>query len=217
MLSFSNQRYSFMNKNKALTTLCLSFMLCILSQTGYSEGTLMQTVYFDPFASTPAPDSIAALKGTKDLLEEHPGYNLLIEGHADKREIKPGENDVSKAMGQLSKARADFVANWIKAALRGRDVTTVIRAYGAEQPAGKAFQKDRHAANRRVVLTVYSPDNPPAVLADMTKSGQGAPKVSVENAVYSFDGIFENEFVTHDFVVKNAGVAPLDILSVKPG
>lgn len=53
----------------------------------------------------------------------------------------------------------------------------------------------------------------PASPAEQVKT----PKVVVPEMVYEFSDIYEDNEVVHDFVVKNAGEAELDILSVKPG
>ena len=43
------------------------------------------------------------------------------------------------------------------------------------------------------------------------------PELKLIEAKYEFKSITEGVEIIHDFVVKNTGTAPLDILRVKPG
>lgn len=43
-----------------------------------------------------------------------------------------------------------------------------------------------------------------------------APKAELVNPVFTFDPLPEGQGLTHEFIIKNTGDAPLNILSVLP-
>jgi len=56
---------------------------------------------------------------------------------------------------------------------------------------------------------------PSGSVALENKSTTGAPLLSLDSSVYDFNPVLEGEKVTHDFIIKNAGDALLQIYSVK--
>jgi len=48
-------------------------------------------------------------------------------------------------------------------------------------------------------------------------AAQGTPSGSITDPGYKFDPVIEGDVVTHEFILKNAGTAPLEILKVQSG
>ncbi len=56
----------------------------------------------------------------------------------------------------------------------------------------------------------------PSVWAAAAQSGgEPAPRAVFVESSWSFEAVLEGEEVVHDFVVRNEGAAPLEILGVK--
>jgi hypothetical protein len=49
------------------------------------------------------------------------------------------------------------------------------------------------------------------------ENGKGAPSILVQNPEYQFGSSPEGVELVHDFIIKNAGTAPLHITKVKTG
>ena len=56
-----------------------------------------------------------------------------------------------------------------------------------------------------------------AILASSAASPAQASKVFVPEMKFTFRDVYEGESVVHDFVIRNKGNAPLDIINVNPG
>ncbi|ROQ91079.1 DUF1573 domain-containing protein [Desulfosoma caldarium] len=54
-------------------------------------------------------------------------------------------------------------------------------------------------------------------LAADTAKEQNAPRIAIENPTVDAGDVMENGVVSHDFVVRNVGSAPLSIQQVRPG
>ena len=54
------------------------------------------------------------------------------------------------------------------------------------------------------------------VLADEPPSGN-QPKASFPEQRFRFTGVTEGDIVHHDFILKNGGRAPLEIIKIVPG
>ena len=58
----------------------------------------------------------------------------------------------------------------------------------------------------------------PAVAAAADQTGEAPlPEAFFPERIWNFDSVLEGAEVVHDFVVKNTGSAPLEILGVKTG
>lgn len=56
-----------------------------------------------------------------------------------------------------------------------------------------------------------------AVFSQPADKAVNKPDLKIIESTYAFKSITEGVEIIHDFVVKNTGTAPLDILRVKPG
>lgn len=168
-----------------------------------------ETIYFEPHAATPAMGSTDTLNAIRQHLTDDPDRSVLIEGHADAGEVKTQETDRTGYLLELSRTRAEFVSNWLKSALNRPDMGNRISAMGSHRPADST----RPEANRRAVITLSDPVPTATPISD----ADGLPKAFVPEPVFTFDSVLENATVTHDYVIRNIGTAPLEILKVNPG
>lgn len=89
------------------------------------------------------PSALAGIRGLKRLYDEHPGADVLIVGHADRR----GRADYNRA---LSEERARAILAFL------RDDVDAWLSYYQQKPAGRPWGKTEDDAMRRAV----APDAP---------------------------------------------------------
>lgn len=103
-------------------------------------------VYFKYDSSDVTEVSRVRLAKQAEWLREHPGVNIVIEGHCDER----GTREYNLALG-------DRRANAVKRILVGRGVTAArieTISYGKERPAAIGVGEDVWKLNRRAVTVV---------------------------------------------------------------
>jgi hypothetical protein len=186
---------------------------CWAESTGAKASYL---VYFDTLASTPRSESIKTLETIKKMVSENKGLIAVIEGHSDANEVKKGDSNPT----DLSKLRAEFVANWLASALGG-SFSREVKSYGSSVPAVKTgtfpglFRNS--SENKRVEVKLYTRDSLPKEGSIAMPANGNAPKFFVKDMEFSFKEVYDGESILHDFIVQNQGKTPLEILDVKPG
>lgn len=206
-----------MTKKRFFGLLFLILAGVFISLPGYAAESTEFVVYFEQYAATPDMNSTQTMDKIRDFAKANPDMLLLLEGYSDSADVRKGVKDPEPVMDDLAQGRAQFLAHWLKTALKKGDIHETIRSYTGKQPGtAEAGHNTSSDVNRRVVATFYTQDSPPPTLAKEQASGK-APKILIEESVYHFSGIYEGEKVEHDFVVKNTGNETLDIKSVKPG
>jgi len=101
-------------------------------------------IYFELDQSDVQGDYADLLEAHASYLRDHPGVNVLIEGHADER----GTPEYNIALGER---RAKAVAQYLEAlGVLPSQLSTV--SYGEEKPLDPSHTDDAFAKNRRAVL-----------------------------------------------------------------
>lgn len=145
----------------------------VLSQRGLSNVSpiLLRTVYFDFDKHELDEEDIARLNDVKRVLENQPGYQLTISGHADDR----GNENYNE---RLSRRRAQAVYRYLVS--EGLSRTKIImKAYGEARPAipcmGSNCSEDDHRLNRRAEFLLQGSDE----LIHSTPDTQKSPSTPV--------------------------------------
>lgn len=100
-------------------------------------------VPFAADASTLGADSARPLAAILARLRANPELRVRIEGHADDREVKPGD------LKKLTTDRADAVRKWLEE--QGIDATRLrSEGYGTDRPVDTSGSEAGRARNRRV-------------------------------------------------------------------
>lgn len=147
----------------------------VLSQRGLSNVSpiLLRTVYFDFDKHDLDEEDIARLNDVKRVLDNQPGYQLTISGHADDR----GNENYNE---RLSRRRAQAVYRYL--VTEGLSRTRIImKAYGEARPAipcmGSNCTEDDHRLNRRAEFLLQGSDEQILSTPD-TQSGTATPLVA---------------------------------------
>ncbi len=112
----------------------------------YFNETIGDTVHFTVNSSELTPEAMNILRTQAAWLARNPGYQLLIEGHADER----GTREYNVALGARRAARVqEFLAAQGVAAGTIRTVS-----YGKERPIEVCAEQRCWDANRRSVTVV---------------------------------------------------------------
>lgn len=205
-----------MNKVRVLFIVFLFFFNAFPSWAENAGAKSSYLVYFDTFASTPRSESIKTLETIKKKVSENKGLVAVIEGHSDANEVKKGDSNPA----ELSRMRAEFVANWLASALGG-SFSREVKSYGSSVPAVKTgtFQGlfRNSSENKRVEVKLYTRDSLPKEGSVAMPVNGNSPKFFVKDMEFTFKEVYEGESILHDFIVQNQGKTPLEILDVKPG
>lgn len=78
-------------------------------------------------------------------------------------------------------------------------------------------QESAREKKRGLAGLFTGPSDNPAILASSAASSAQTSKVFVPEMKFTFRDVYEGESVVHDFVIRNKGNAPLDIINVNPG
>ncbi len=209
-----------MNKVKMLffMLMVLSCALPCLADDAPARASFV--IYFDAQASTPRFDATKTLDAIKNKLAENKELVAVIEGHTDTGEVKKGGFNVGGSAKDLSLQRAEYVSNWIASAL-GSSVTREVKYFRDTLPAVKKgpfsglFKNT--SDNRRVEVKLYTRGTQPSGNSNPMAAGGEGSQVFLPETEFSFKEVYEGQAVVHDFIVRNKGKAPLEILDVKPG
>jgi peptidoglycan-associated lipoprotein len=106
----------------------------------------MRTVYFDYDAATLREDAQADLRNNYEILREHPGVKVEIQGNCDER----GSNEYNFALGERrAKAARDYL---IRLGVAESRLSTV--SFGEENPAVTGHAESAWEKNRRADFAV---------------------------------------------------------------
>ena len=105
-----------------------------------------EVVYFDYDASDIRSDTKAKLLTKLDILRNHPGIELRLEGHADER----GTSEYNIVLGS---ERNDAVMRFLTAYGLDRSRFTSV-SFGEEAPVALASTEEAWARNRRVEFVI---------------------------------------------------------------
>ncbi|MDA8404718.1 MAG: OmpA family protein [Desulfobacteraceae bacterium] len=194
---------------KKISLFFLFYLLFSLGSCIWADNTTI--IYFDAFSSTPKPASMKTLEALKAKIAGNPDVRIVVEGYTDAREIKQGDRTPGSYPLELSRMRASYVSNWLSSPI-GRPLTFDIKTLGNSHPVGDSNTPQGSAVNRRVEVKLY-----PKSSAVSAQTSGNSPKVFVPEMSCTFSPVFENTVITHNFIVKNKGNAPLSITDVKPG
>lgn len=78
-------------------------------------------------------------------------------------------------------------------------------------------EKKRGLAGLFFASSQENPRGDAGILASSTASSAQAAKIFVPEMEFTFREVYEGESVIHDFVIRNKGNAPLDVIKVNPG
>jgi len=110
----------------------------------YEEMRQDHVLYFEFDQSDVQPEYAELLEAHASYLRDHPGVNVLIEGHADER----GTPEYNIALGER---RAKAVASYLEAlGVLPSQLSTV--SYGEEKPLDVSHTEEALSKNRRAVL-----------------------------------------------------------------
>lgn len=130
----------------------------MLAEKGLSNVSpmLLRTVYFDFDKYNLDEEDIDRLTDVRNVLDNQPGYELTISGHADDR----GKDSYNE---RLSRRRANAVARYLIA--QGIDRSRIImKAYGESRPAIPCLSgdctEDDHRMNRRAEFLLQGSSGP---------------------------------------------------------
>lgn len=111
-----------------------------------ARRTLRETVYFDYDEAVIRPDTESKLRAKLDILRDHSGVYLLMEGHADER----GTSEYNIALGN---ERAEAVIQFFTGFGLGAERFTSV-SYGEERPVAQGSNEAAWAQNRRVAFII---------------------------------------------------------------
>lgn len=115
----------------------------------YFEETIGDRVYFAVDQATLSPQAREIVAKQAAWLIEHPGYNAIIEGHADEQ----GTREYNLALGARRAASVrDFLVEQGVSPSRLRTVS-----YGKERPIALCSTEECYAKNRRAVTVLTAP------------------------------------------------------------
>ncbi|ACV68868.1 peptidoglycan-associated lipoprotein Pal [Desulfohalobium retbaense] len=108
---------------------------------------LREEIYFDFDSFELKPDARDVLQDKAALLDDNPGYKMIIEGHCDER----GTQEYNLALGERrARAAYEFLI------LLGIDANRLqIVSYGEERPAVEGSNEAAWAKNRRCEFKIY--------------------------------------------------------------
>jgi len=106
----------------------------------------LKPIYFDTDKSDVRPDQRQTARANADILEAHPDWKVLIEGHCDERET----NEYNMALGQR---RAESAKRYlVNLGISPARLTTV--SFGEERPAAFGHDESSWWQNRRAEFTL---------------------------------------------------------------
>lgn len=118
------------------------------TSTAYFQQTVGDRVLFEVDQSSLTPQAQATLDGQARWLQDNPGYDAVIEGHADEQ----GTREYNLALGAR---RADTVRNYLVSnGIAGNRLRT--RTFGKERPAALCSDEACYSQNRRAVTVLAS-------------------------------------------------------------
>ena len=110
------------------------------------RATLEEMVFFDYDEAAIRIDTRSRLEAKLEILRDHPGVHLRLEGHADER----GTSEYNIALGN---ERAESVMRFLTGyGLEGSRFTSV--SYGEESPIARGSNEAAWAQNRRVEFVI---------------------------------------------------------------
>ncbi|MDE0298815.1 MAG: OmpA family protein [Candidatus Poribacteria bacterium] len=115
------------------------------------------TVQFASGKTGLSSEAKAMLDKAVASIKAHPHAVVVVSGHADGTPVLSGKY---RSNWDLSQARANSVANYLKESGVTNEIKTLAR--GHTMPAANVNTKDGRAANRRAEVVVYPPGTMPA-------------------------------------------------------
>ncbi len=115
------------------------------------------TVQFASGKTGLSSEAKAMLDKAVATIKSHPHAVVVVSGHADGTPVLSGKY---RSNWDLSQARANSVANYLKESGITNDIKTIAR--GHTMPVANVNTKDGRAANRRADVVVYPPGTMPA-------------------------------------------------------
>ena len=115
------------------------------------------TVQFASGKTGLGSEAKAMLDKAVATIKSHPHAVVVVSGHADGTPVLSGKY---RSNWDLSQARANSVANYLKESGVTNDIKTIAR--GHTMPVANVNTKDGRAANRRADVVVYPPGTMPA-------------------------------------------------------
>ena len=115
------------------------------------------TVQFASGKTGLSSEAKAMLDKAVATIKSHPHAVVVVSGHADGTPVLSGKY---RSNWDLSQARANSVANYLKDSGVTNDIKTIAR--GHTMPVANVNTKDGRAANRRADVVVYPPGTMPA-------------------------------------------------------
>ena len=105
------------------------------------KGFQLRDIHFDFDSAVIKPQDIPYLESLAELLQKHPQYKLVVEGHCDER----GSEMYNLALGQR---RADAVKKFlVNLGVNSNRIQTI--SYGEEKPVDPRHNEEAWAKNRR--------------------------------------------------------------------
>jgi len=108
------------------------------------------------------------LENIVDVLSEHPGYRIRIEGHTDDRPIGPHLRDKFPTNWELSAARAATVARYIIDSLLVDPARVQVVGFGKFRPVTDNVTEEGRARNRRVEIVIFQEPPPRAPITNVS-------------------------------------------------
>ena len=115
------------------------------------------TVQFASGKTSLSSEAKAMLDKAVATIKAHPYAVVVVSGHADGTPVLSGKY---RSNWDLSQARANSVANYLKESGVTNDIKTIAR--GHTMPVANVNTKDGRAVNRRADVVVYPPGTMPA-------------------------------------------------------
>ena len=107
---------------------------------------MLRPIYFDFDRHELKKESLDTLSSNARWLKEHPGFQLVIEGHCDER----GTNEYNMALGDK---RANAVRNYlVDAGIEASRLRTI--SYGEERPVSTDRNEVSWTRNRRAAFVL---------------------------------------------------------------
>ncbi len=106
------------------------------------DSSLVQRIFFNYKKATLKPKAQKGIEINSVWLKQHPEYDILLEGHCDKR----GSNEYNLALGER---RAHAVLSYMESMGIQADRFS-IRSWGEEKPLDPRNSESAYALNRRV-------------------------------------------------------------------
>jgi len=167
------QRRMTQDLNTQLADLQEQKRILIEEKDGLTHITLDGSATFGTAQADLTSEGMETIDRVWSVLQNYPDRRVLVEGHADDRQIASSYRHVYASNWELSSSRAHSVLHYIEGKYSLEPNRLAAVGYGEFMPVADNVTPEGRAQNRRVVITVGSK-------MDIERRMQEAPAISLQ-------------------------------------